>query len=542
MTALFGSTFVGFGFIDEMRHGVVERMRVTPMSRTATVLGRTPAGRRACSCSRASILVVARDPVRPDDRPAGLRRRVRAARASSGSMLGPISYAMALVIGSEDALAPLTQAIALPLLLLSGVMLPMSLAPEWLRTIAPLNPLYHATLAIRALFNAEFSSPDVVTGIVTTGVFALLSHLRRVARLQPPDGLTFSCRPQRGRATDPVPTRVPGGMQALRSAPWQLSFVALGAIWGCSFLFIKLGLASFTPVEVAFGRLAIGATVLVVIARATGTPLPRRRSTWGHLAVVALLFCSIPFTLFAWGETQVSSILAGIINSFTPLMVLAVVLAAFPEQRPGPERVVGLGVGFVGVLVVLGAWNGLGAGELAGVAACLGAVLCYGIAFPYTRRYLAPTGEPPVAIATGQVVLGALFLVPVVAGAALAGGGGVMLPIAPSTVVGMLALGALGSGIAYLLSTRIVLQAGATTASSVGYITPLFSVLAGSLVLGEPLAWYQPVGGAVVLLGVAISQGRLRLSLPARLRRAEADARRLTTGAHWPPSMRPQRR
>ena len=300
-------------------------------------------------------------------------------------------------------------------------------------------------------------------------------------------------------------------MQALRSAPWQLSFVALGAIWGCSFLFIKLGLQSLTPVEVAFGRLAIGAAVLLLIARATRTPLPRRRSTWRHLAVVALLFCSVPFTLFAWGETQVSSILAGIVNSMTPLMVLAVVFAAFPEQRPGPERVLGLGVGFLGVLVVLGVWNGLGGGELLGTLACVGAIACYGVAFPYTRRYLVPTGEPPIAIATGQVALGALFLVPVVVGLAAAGQGGVTTPVAPSTIIGMLALGALGSGIAYLLSTRIVIQAGATAASSVGYITPLFSVVAGALVLGEPLAWYQPVGGAIVLLGVAISQGRVRL-------------------------------
>ncbi len=312
-------------------------------------------------------------------------------------------------------------------------------------------------------------------------------------------------------------------MQALRSTPWQLSFVALGAIWGCSFLFIKLGLASFTPVQVAFGRLVIGAAVLLLIARATGTPLPRRRSTWRHLAVVGLLFCSIPFTLFAWGETQVSSNLAGIINSFTPLMVLAVVLAAFPEQRPGPERVVGLGVGFVAVLVVLGVWNGLGAGEAHGALACLGAITCYGVAFPYTRRYLAPTGEPPIAIATGQVLLGALFLLPVVAGTALAGNGTVTTPIASSTVLGMLALGALGSGVAYLLNTRILIEAGATTASSVGYLTPLFSVLAGALVLGEPLAWYQPVGGAIVLLGVAISQGRVRAPRSRRVRPAEAD-------------------
>ena len=314
-------------------------------------------------------------------------------------------------------------------------------------------------------------------------------------------------------------------MQALRNAPWQLWFVAIGVIWGCSFLFIKLGLASFTPVQVAFGRLAIGAVTLLLLARATGTPLPRRRSTWGHLAVLALLFCSLPFTLFAWGETQVSSIVAGIVNSFTPLMVLAVVLAAFPEQRPGPDRVVGLGVGFVGVLVVLAPWNGLGAGSLIGVLACLGAVLCYGLGFPYLRRYVVPTGEPPIAIATGQVLLGALFLAPVVVVTALAGQGGITTPISTATVLGMLALGALGSGIAYAVNTRIVILAGATVASSVTYITPVVAVVAGALVLGEPLSWNEPVGALIVLLGVAISQGRIGLRRPARLRRTEVDAR-----------------
>ena len=173
MTALFGSTFVGFGFIDEMRHGVVERMRVTPMSRTAMVLGRTM--RDICVFGfQGLILVVLAIPFGLTIDPLGAVLAF-ALLGLIGLVLGPISYAMALVIGSEDALAPLTQAIALPLLLLSGVMLPMSLAPDWLRTIATLNPLYHATLAIRALFNSDFASPDVVTGIVTTGAFALLS-------------------------------------------------------------------------------------------------------------------------------------------------------------------------------------------------------------------------------------------------------------------------------------------------------------------------------------------------------------------------------
>ncbi len=303
-------------------------------------------------------------------------------------------------------------------------------------------------------------------------------------------------------------------MRNPRVFPWQVAFVVLGAIWGCSFLFIKLGLESLSPIGVAFVRLAIGAATLLAITAVTKTPLPRGRSTWGHLSVMALLFCSIPFTLFAWGETQVSSILAGIVNATTPLTTLVAVLAAFPEERPTRERIVGLLVGFAGVLVVVGVWKGIGGGELAGVLACVGAVICYGIVYPYSRRHIISAESNPIAIATGQVVLGALFLLPVVVGESLLGDPVVHGPVSGNTVLAMLALGALGSGIAYVLSFRIVKAAGATTASSVTYITPLFAVIAGVLLLSEPLSWHEPVGGLIVLLGVAIAQGRLRKLLP----------------------------
>lgn len=296
--------------------------------------------------------------------------------------------------------------------------------------------------------------------------------------------------------------------------PWQLAFALLGSIWGCSFLFIKLGLQSFTPVQVGFGRLAIGAVTLLLVSWLTGSGLPRRRETWRHLAVAALLFCSIPFVLFAWAETQVSSILASIVNSMTPLATLLVVLVSFPEEHLTRQRIAGLVVGFLGALVVIGIWNGIGGGELLGVLAALGAIACYAVAFPYTRRHLTGTGDGPIAIATGQVLLAALFLVPVVAVMAMLGAGEVRMPLAADTVLGMLALGALGSGVAYILNTHIVMAAGGTIASSVTYVTPVFAVAAGALVLSEPLTWNEPVGGAIVLLGVAIAQGRLRL--PAR--------------------------
>ena len=311
---------------------------------------------------------------------------------------------------------------------------------------------------------------------------------------------------------------------SLRSVPWPWWFFFLGLIWGCSFLFIKLGLEALTPVGVAFGRLTIGSVTLLLVARATGTPLPRARRTWGYLALVALLFCSIPFTLFAWGETQISSILAGIINACTPLATLVIALLAFPEERPTRERVVGLGVGFVGVLIVVGVWDGLAGNELLGVLTCIGAITCYGLAFPLTRRHLVNTGDGPIAIAAGQVTLAALFLVPVVLVETALGSPVVTGPPSTATILGMVALGGLGSGIAYVLNTHIVGVAGGTVASSVTYVTPLVSVAAGALVLAESLNWHEPVGGAVVLLGVAVSQGRIPLPAVLRARRVEREA------------------
>ena len=316
--------------------------------------------------------------------------------------------------------------------------------------------------------------------------------------------------------TSPVsqPRRLP-------SPPWQVSFLVLAATWGCSFWWMKLGLEVLAPVQVAFVRLAIGAAALLIISAVTGARLPRRLSTWRHLFVVAMLVNSIPFTLFAYGETNISSVLAGIINAATPLTTLAVILLAFPEEKPTLERVVGLLVGFLGILVVVGVWEGLGSGEWTGVAACLGAVTCYGIAFPYMRRHLSGLPESGVTLATGQVMCGAAALLPlgIVAGP-LHG------PITVEPVLGMLGLGALGSGIAFALNYQVVRAAGPSTASTVTYLTPLFAIAVGVAFLGETVAWNEPAGGLVVLLGVAVAQGRLRAAVGDATRRLSGRARR----------------
>jgi ABC-2 type transport system permease protein len=171
MTALFSSAFVGFGLCDELREGVVERMRVTPMSRVAMLLGRSLRDVALLLC-QSLVLVALAIPFGLEINLAGLLVAF-ALLALVGLVMSPLSYTLAITLGSEDALAPTINAITLPLLLLSGVMLPMSMAPGWLQTLASFNPLYHAVVASRDLFNAAFGDGEILVGVVMMVVFAI---------------------------------------------------------------------------------------------------------------------------------------------------------------------------------------------------------------------------------------------------------------------------------------------------------------------------------------------------------------------------------
>lgn len=287
--------------------------------------------------------------------------------------------------------------------------------------------------------------------------------------------------------------------------PWPAAFVLLAAIWGCSFWWIKVGLRATSFIYVAFGRLAFGAVALLIVSQLTHTHLPRNRTTWLHLFVLGILLNSVPFTLFSYGETHISAVLAGLINALTPLATLVATVAVFRDQRPTRTMVAGMVVGFGGVLIVIGVWNGLGQGQLLGVAACLGAVACYGLSFPYSRRYVVGRAEGPLALATGQVLCGTLQLLPF---ALLTGH--IHSHVPWTSVLALVALGVLGSGLAYVLNFYVVSSATAAVASTVTYIIPIFAVIAGAAFLSEAVAWYEPVGGLVVLLGAAISQDLLR--------------------------------
>jgi ABC-2 type transport system permease protein len=173
MTALFSSAFVGFGLCDEMREGVVERMTVTPMSRVAMLVGRSLRD-VVLLLGQGVILVTLAVPFGLEINLGGVAVAF-AMLALIGIMMAPVSYTLALVLKSEDALAPVVNGLTLPLLLLSGVMLPMSLAPDWLQTVARFNPLYHAVAAIRALFNASYGDSEIVIGVAALAVLAVVT-------------------------------------------------------------------------------------------------------------------------------------------------------------------------------------------------------------------------------------------------------------------------------------------------------------------------------------------------------------------------------
>jgi drug/metabolite transporter (DMT)-like permease len=286
---------------------------------------------------------------------------------------------------------------------------------------------------------------------------------------------------------------------------WLPAFAATALIWGTSFLFIKVAVGQLSPGYLALGRVGLGAVTLLAVLAVVRQALPRDPRLWGHLAVLAVFANTVPFTLFGYAEQRVSSVLAGIWNAAAALTTLAVTLIALPNERPTRQRVAGLVIGFVGVLVVLGVWRGVGGASLTGQLMLFGAVACYGVGFNYARWITSRWDESGVALSAGQLLLATVQLA--VLAPLLSGAPPRLTGLSGAVIASMAALGVLGTGLAFALNYHVIRVAGVTTASMVTYVAPVVAAVAGVVVLGERISWNEPVGGLVVLAGVALSQG-----------------------------------
>jgi len=284
---------------------------------------------------------------------------------------------------------------------------------------------------------------------------------------------------------------------------WLPGFAALGVVWGASFLFIELALESFTAAGMVFLRGLLGAMSLVLILIIRRDRLPAWGSHWLHIAVVALLLNAVPGFLFALGQQWVPSSLAGIVNATTPLMTVLVVAVAFRDQRPSVNQALGIAVGLAGIVLVTNVLDRVEGLTLLGVGVLLVATLSYGIAMPYAKRHVASLPYTPYSLATAQVGVSAILSLP---GAVAMGvfSGALTQP----ALWGMLGLGVLGTGVAYVWNYRNIELAGSVIASSVTYITPVIAVILGLLFLRETLTAAQLLGGALVVVSALLVQER----------------------------------
>ncbi|EST37711.1 hypothetical protein N566_11465 [Streptomycetaceae bacterium MP113-05] len=287
--------------------------------------------------------------------------------------------------------------------------------------------------------------------------------------------------------------------------PVLAQFVLLALAWGSSFLFIKIGLDGLSPLQVVWGRMVLGAGALWLTALVTRRRIPRDPVLWGHLTVVAVLLCLVPFTLFAWAETRIPSGLASTYNATTPLMAMAWSAALLPSERLTRHGAAGLLLGFAGVLVIVDPFGADLGGNLTAQLACLAATACYGVAFVHLRRFVSPRGLPALSVAVIQVTTGALLMLAATPFLASAPAVAPTRPVLFATV----ALGVFGTGLAYVWNTNVVAAWGAANAAAVTYLTPVVGVTLGVLLLDEPVAWTQVAGATLVIVGILATHRRL---------------------------------
>ena len=272
----------------------------------------------------------------------------------------------------------------------------------------------------------------------------------------------------------------------------------LAFIWGWSFLFIKVAVGGMTPPTVAAVRLALGAVVVLAVVRARHWAMPRGWRWWRHFLIVGAFGSALPFTMLAWGEQHVSSALTAVLNASTPLFA-AVMAGILVGDRLRPIQVGGLLLGFVGVAVAAGVGGSdVAASSRWGQAASVAAGACYGLSFAYARRNLM--GLAPLLAAAGQLVTGTLLLVPAAVATSLRGG----LHVNARQGLAVVLLGVFGTGIAYVISYRLIADVGPTRAALVTYLVPVVAVTVGVVFLHEPFSFRIIVGGLLTVAGIAI--------------------------------------
>ena len=301
-------------------------------------------------------------------------------------------------------------------------------------------------------------------------------------------------------------------VSAQASALVWAELIVLGAIWGGAFFFGKVAVAEVTPLALVLARVSIAAaTLLAVLFWTMRSELATAARCWPAFLVLGLLNNVIPFSLIFAGQTEIGSGLASILNATTPLWTALAANVLTDDDRLTANRMGGIVLGLAGLVVMIGLepFEGLG-GPVWPKLAIVGAAISYAFAAIFARRFRA---MKPQAIAVGQLTASSVIMLPVVL---VAGGFGSLAAAGTASWMSILGLAVISTALAYILYFDIIGKAGATNASLVTLIIPLFALLLGTALLGERLEARETAGMVLIGLGLLLFDGRiLRLVLPS---------------------------
>jgi drug/metabolite transporter (DMT)-like permease len=280
----------------------------------------------------------------------------------------------------------------------------------------------------------------------------------------------------------------------------------LSILWGGAFFLIEVGLRSYPPITLVFMRLALAVPPMWLAMRLMGERLPTEPRIWGLLAIVGALNCALPFILFFWGQQYLDSGYASILNATTPLWGVITAHFLTSDEKATPARIIGVLIGMAGIVVMVGpeAMKGLSNNLLAQLA-CIVSTIFYSFAAIYGRR-LSQTELTPMAVATGQTMMAALMMVPIVA--VMDQPWAMATPRLDSTLAGI-TLALFSTALAYTLYFRLIDRSGASNAQLVAFLMPILAVILGIAFLGESLSGGQIAGAGLIAVGLVILDGRL---------------------------------
>ncbi len=285
-----------------------------------------------------------------------------------------------------------------------------------------------------------------------------------------------------------------------------LMLLGLSILWGGSFFFSKIAIAEMSPTLLVFFRVAIAAVILFFYLVFTKRSLPSGSKVWGAFFLMGLINNVIPFTLLFWGQTEIASSLASILNATTPIFTIILAHVFTADEKINVRSVLGIILGFLGVATMLGLFSGFDqANSRLHMLACVGAAISYGFASVFGRQF-KKMDIGPVRTSFGQLAASSVIMLLIVSAIDTPPDFG---SLSSATIWSVLALAIFSTAFAYLLFFRILAVGGATNISLVTLLVPVSAILLGTIILGENLSAQEVVGMCLIGLGLLAIDGRV---------------------------------